>query len=87
MTCIRCKSERIAEISSKSSDLNSFKMQSSEDWSEGYVPHDMGIGGGDYTELAWCLNCGQIQGTFPLPPCELEDDNVEYDNVEDEEEY
>jgi hypothetical protein len=39
----------------------------------GYVPNDIGIGGGDYIEIVYCLNCGQIQGSnFPLPPCKLE---------------
>lgn len=39
---------------------------------DGYVPSDMGIGGGDYIEFEWCLDCGQIQGTFPRLMTELE---------------
>lgn len=38
----------------------------------GYVPDDMGVGGGDYVDIDLCLNCGRVQGTFPLPPCGLE---------------
>jgi len=34
--------------------------------SDGYVPDDMGIGGGDYIRLHICLECGQVQGKFPL---------------------
>jgi hypothetical protein len=26
----------------------------------------MGIGHGDYIEFRYCLNCGQIQGEFPI---------------------
>jgi hypothetical protein len=39
----------------------------------GYVPDDLGIGGGDDVHFAYCLDCGQIQGTFPLPPTRLEE--------------
>ena len=38
----------------------------------GYVPRDMGIGGGDYIKAALCLDCGQVQGVFPLQLTELE---------------
>ena len=39
----------------------------------GYVPRDLGIGGGDDVQLAYCLDCGQIQGKFPLPPTQMEE--------------
>jgi hypothetical protein len=32
----------------------------------------MGIGGGDYVEFDYCLNCGQIQGQFPLNKTKVE---------------
>lgn len=38
----------------------------------GSVPHDMNIGGGDYIEFEFCLECGQIQGEFPTPLTEME---------------
>ena len=38
----------------------------------GYVPRDLGVGGGDDVEFTYCLDCGQIQGTFPLPPAKIE---------------
>lgn len=34
---------------------------------EGYVPDDIGVGGGDYIRFDLCLNCGKVQGKFPLP--------------------
>ena len=38
----------------------------------GYVPRDLGIGGGDDVQFDYCLDCGQIQGKFPLPRTALE---------------
>jgi hypothetical protein len=32
----------------------------------------MGIGGGDYVAFSYCLDCGQIQGDFPLPETGME---------------
>lgn len=64
MSCQRCDSERICSINAKSSDLNNgYIMGKSFD---GYVPEGLGIGGGDYVKFSWCLECGQIQGEFPL---------------------
>jgi len=37
-----------------------------------YVPGDFGIGGGDYIRFDYCLECGKIQGDFPLEITELE---------------
>ncbi len=70
MSCKRCNSQRVARISSKSSDCNYVSLRDSE--TDGYVPRDMGIGGGDYVEFCWCLDCGQIQGKFPLEETALE---------------
>jgi len=38
----------------------------------GYVPRDLGIGGGDDVNFDYCLDCGQIQGRFPLPTTAME---------------
>lgn len=35
---------------------------------DGEVPENVGIGSGDYLRFSYCLDCGQIQGTFPIPP-------------------
>jgi hypothetical protein len=69
MTC-KCGSNRIASVNSKASDLHFVSIGENEQ--DGYLPSDMGIGGGDYVEFSWCLNCGQIQDDFPLKPCALE---------------
>ena len=68
--CQKCPSKRIASFSAKSSDLNHVRLGEKEH--DGYVPRDMGIGGGDYVEFDWCLDCGQLQGKFPLPATSLE---------------
>src|SRR5262249_30482124 len=39
----------------------------------GYVPRALGIGGGDDVPFLYCLDCGQIRGTFPLPPSGIEE--------------
>lgn len=42
--------------------------------SDGYLPQDLGIGGGDYISFSYCLACGQLQGKFPLETAEIEKD-------------
>lgn len=71
MACQRCKSERVGEASGKCSDLTGFRLGNIDVHSV-YVPGDWGIGGGDYLEFNYCLDCGQIQGDWPLPETELE---------------
>jgi hypothetical protein len=38
----------------------------------GYVPDDLGIGGGDDVNFDYCLDCGRIRGNFPRPPTRIE---------------
>jgi hypothetical protein len=67
----KCGSKRVADIYGKCSDMCVVSMGDNEH--EGYVPEDMGIGGGDDIVFKLCLDCGQIQGDkFPLPPTDLE---------------
>lgn len=68
--CHRCGSARVARLTAKCSDLCTTEVDGN--LREGHVPGDMGVGGDDYVELAWCLACGQLQGAWPLPPCGLE---------------
>ncbi len=62
--CKNCNSVRIVSVSAKCSDLCFFETIGFE--SDGYVPSNFGIGGGDYVEFDYCLECGQIQGEFPI---------------------
>ena len=69
MNCQKCNSERIVRTSAKCSDCFSADMGTKEHI--GYVPRDIGIGGGDYVNFTYCLECGQIQGQFPMPDPEF----------------
>lgn len=65
MACKTCKSERVAGLSAKCSDMCFINYPDGSE-KDGYVPSDIGIGGGDYVEFDWCMDCGQIQSEFPV---------------------
>jgi hypothetical protein len=81
-SCQKCKSDRIITAQGKVSDC--FDAHIGEKDYNGYVPGDLGIGSGDYMEVEYCADCGQMQGDFPLQPTELEseDDNDESEDGE-----
>ena len=63
--CQQCGSYRLANVSGKCCDSCFYKYD--ETVLEYYVPSEMGIGGGDYIEFKYCLECGQIQDNcFPI---------------------
>ena len=64
MACQKCGSERVMRVSAKCSDSCSTTLNGKE--AIDYAPRDSGIGGGDYIRFSHCLECGQIQGTFPV---------------------
>ena len=67
MECQSCGSERILSISGKVSDkFVLWLYNNNEKEYDGYVPDDLEIGGNDYIEFNYCLECGQIQGDFPV---------------------
>jgi hypothetical protein len=80
MSCKKCNSNRVAEVGAKCSDM--FNVNLGDSTHEGYVPKDLGIGGGDYVEFEFCLDCGQLQGNFPLPPAQIEKDISDEEVVE-----
>ncbi len=69
--CQRCSSGRLARILARCSDMCSIDLAGRHQY--GYVPADLGIGGGDDVQFAYCLDCGQIQGPFPLRTTQLEE--------------
>lgn len=73
MICKKCESPRVLSASGKCSDR--FGCDLGNVSHDGYVPEDMGIGGGDYLAIDFCLNCGQVQGDFPFPETEMELNN------------
>jgi hypothetical protein len=82
MACQKCKSERIAKVIAKCDDRCTFTINRKEQ--QDYVPNDAGIGGGDYVEFSYCLDCGQIQNKFPIAQLEQEEETDELPNESDE---
>lgn len=74
--CQACKSDRLATVTAKCDDRCSVTVGENDNRSD-YVPRDMGIGGGDYVEFSYCLDCGRIQGRFPVPKTALEESGEE----------
>jgi hypothetical protein len=35
-----------------------------KEFCQGYVPENLGIGGGDYLKIDLCTYCGQVQGNW-----------------------
>ena len=89
MSCQKCSSPRLVKISAKCADR--FYAETSEKEYDGYVPYDLGIGGGDYVTFSYCLRCGQIQGTWSLAETGIEQaDDIESeldDNEENEDKW
>lgn len=64
LTC-SCGSTRILSVSGKTNDMCVIAYGAID--RDGYVPHGLGIGGGDYLEFDLCLECGKHQGDyFPI---------------------
>ncbi len=60
-----CECKRLAMVWGKTSDRCVFEYAGEE--SDGYVPSNVGIGGGDDIHLDYCLDCGKIQSKdFPV---------------------
>ena len=82
MTCQNCNSERLADISGKCSDMCSVNVPGFKAYND-YVPNFIGQWG-DYLQFSMCLDCGQIQGKFPITDEQLPELTPE--NAEEEEE-
>jgi len=59
--------DRVAAIVAKCSDCCGIDLNGREE-SDGYLPSGWGVGGGDYVEFRWCLDCGAIMGDWPKYP-------------------
>lgn len=68
-----CESNRIAHVDAKCSDLCSMSFPNLSADHDGYVPKGMNIGGGDYIDFYYCLDCGKIQGEFPVTNDDIEE--------------
>lgn len=66
MQCESCKSNRMISILAKCDDRFIMSYKGIEIIKNDYVPHNIGIGGGDYLNITFCLDCGKIRGDFPI---------------------
>ena len=68
MKCQRCGSDRIINVNGKCSDLCSVIYKGLEH--DGHVPAGIGLqdegAWGDFVIIEYCLECGQMQGQFPV---------------------
>ena len=71
LNCQGCGSGRTAHVLAHCSDMCGVQVSGRR--VHGHVPRDLGIGGGDDVQFTYCLDCGRIQGTFPLTRIRLED--------------
>jgi hypothetical protein len=88
MTC-KCGSKLIISISGKCSDLCfvTYTGTGKNIEKDGYVPHDLGVGGGDEVEFDFCGACGLIQGFKPLTDAEIRCSIKGDDEDSDEDDY
>ena len=63
-----CKSERFIQICGKTSDMCFAFHEPSKTEGNGYVPCGLGFddGSADYIDFKLCLDCGTIQGKYPI---------------------
>jgi hypothetical protein len=68
--CQRCRSPRVIHVEGKCKDQCTVQYEHKGVTYHGMVLDGLGLGDtncGDYLVLDYCLECGQIQGTFPVP--------------------
>ena len=78
----KCGSERIAKVGGKCSDLGWFSVPHLNIDHDGYHPNIDGVCESDYVDLSFCLDCGKIQGNFPIS-----DEDIKKVFEEDEDDY
>lgn len=57
---------RVMHVNAKQDDRGGVSIPHLDLDHDGYVPHGLGIGGGDYLRFTVCLDCGKIQNWEPL---------------------
>ncbi len=70
-----CNSQRVAHVDAKCSDMCTFDFPGEYPQHNSYVPGSMNIGpkNGDYVDFRYCLDCGKIQGQFPVTEEHIEE--------------
>lgn len=77
MSCVRCGSARIMDISGKTSDRASVGIEADNYDHHGYVPDGMNIGAGDYLDIRVCCDCGHMVGEWPIQAPKRDTDEEE----------
>lgn len=77
-TCQQCKSDRILYVNGKTSDCFTAHAYYKKLEHDGYVMKDIGLGDdSDCIILSYCLECGQIQGQWPIKDHEIDEEEEE----------
>jgi hypothetical protein len=76
MTCQTCDSNRLATINGHSKDLASIQVGGV--YHDGYLPTISNVCSGDDIDIIVCLECGQLQGDWPVDDPDFEDKEVDY---------
>jgi hypothetical protein len=85
--CDSCSSERLLSVTAHASDSHHLEYKDKEHL--GGMLDGLGIGSGDYTYFVLCLECGKVQGEFPIPDEKVsfleeeDDDSPENHNPDD----
>lgn len=74
MSCQKCESKRVMSLYGKCSDRSNSSMQEFDHEHDGYTPHINNVCGGDDIDITVCLDCGQLQGEWPLEKTEFEEE-------------
>jgi hypothetical protein len=81
MSC-KCGSTRILSVGAKASDCQNWTYEKDGELvgeKQDYAPHIQGVARGDYIEMQFCADCGQIQDFERVPEAEL----TEYFEIEE----
>lgn len=65
MACIKCNSDRIFQFDAHHTDRFCCSFKGERTVEANYAPYISGICGGDDTGFKLCLECGQVQDSFP----------------------
>lgn len=86
MLCQRCNSNRLFRFYAKHNDLFVYTYKDQKEV-EDYAPHIDNLCGGDDTQATICLECGQVQGMWPVEFEGKEIDEEEQARLDEEEEF
>ncbi len=73
MNCQKCNSDRVLGVSAKAKDMHHYSFKN-ETIDQTYALNFNSYG--DYTEFKVCMDCGQMQGEFPMVAVGFDDTNT-----------